>query len=166
MIFKAMMFAAVAHEGQVRKYTGEPYVTHPVAVAGIVNTVVNDKNMLVAALLHDTVEDTDVTLEQVNKEFGAVVASMVSDLTDTSKPEDGNRKARRVIDLQHTALASPKAQTIKLADLIHNIGSIVKHDPKFAEIYMAEKKLLLEVLIHGHPMLLLKAREIVRDYYA
>ena len=63
---------------------------------------------------------------------------------------DGNREARKKIDREHIAKASPEAKTIKLADLIHNTQSIVRHDPGFAKIYLAEKELLLKVLKEGN----------------
>ncbi len=165
-IFRAMEFAARAHHGQLRKYTGEPYIVHPVGVAAIVSTVTCDEEILAAALLHDTVEDVeDVTLDIVANEFGARVGSFVDDLTDISKPEDGNRKTRKRIDLRHTAYASPEAKTVKLADLIHNSISIVEHDKNFAVVYMKEKQRLLEVLTEGNPTLLAKANQLVKDYY-
>ena len=166
MITKALAFASKAHEGQQRKYTGEPYITHPIAVAEIVKIVTDDETMLCAALLHDTVEDTAVTLEQVEAEFGAQVAHYVEMLSDVSTPDDGNRAARKALDRAHTAQAHPDAKTIKLADLIHNSSSITQYDEKFAAIYMAEKRLLLEVLVEGHRELYEMAVGIVDAYYA
>ena len=97
--------------------------------------------------------------------FTPRVAALVSDLTDVSKPEDGNRAARKELDRQHSAQASPEAQTIKLADLISNSKSIMEHDPKFAKVYMREKTALLEVLVQGHPTLHKQASDIVSSYY-
>lgn len=147
----AMAFARYHHAavGQVRKYTHEPYINHPAAVAAIVRSVPHTPEMLAAAWLHDTVEDTSATLDEVCGAFGVDVANMVEMLTDVSVPEDGNRAVRKAIDREHTARASPQAQTIKLADLIDNSSDIVAHDPKFAEVYLAEKLLLLNVLRHG-----------------
>lgn len=71
---------------------------------------------------------------------------MVDMLTDVSRPEDGNRAARKKLDREHLAKATPEVKTIKLADLIHNTESIVAHDPKFAEVYLEEKRALLSVL--------------------
>ena len=65
---KAIEFATKAHEGQVRKYTGEPYIVHPLEVAEIVKTVEHTEEMLMAAVLHDTVEDTDTTIEDIDRE--------------------------------------------------------------------------------------------------
>lgn len=150
---KADRFAEAAHAaiGQLRKYTGEPYIVHPRAVAALVHTVTHDEVTLAAAFLHDTVEDTSVTLAQIAQELGADVALLVENLADVSRPEDGNRQLRKTIDRQHAAQADPRAKTIKLADLIDNTQSIVAHDPGFAQFYLAEKLLLLDVLSDGHP---------------
>lgn len=149
LVTKALDFATAAHEGQVRKYTGVPYIVHPIEVMEIVKSVPHDDAMLAAALLHDVVEDTEVVIAEIRTEFGDDVASLVDDLTDVSKPEDGNRKLRKGLDRDHSAAASARAQTVKLADLISNSADILVNDPKFAKVYLAEKDLLLEVLSLG-----------------
>ena len=149
LILKALQYATKAHEGQVRKYSGEPYIVHPIEVMEIVKTVEHDDAMLAAALLHDVVEDTDVTIEEIEASFGADVAALVSDLTDVSKPEDGNRKLRKAMDRAHSAKSSARAQTVKLADLISNSSDILENDPSFAKVYLHEKELLLDVLTLG-----------------
>ncbi len=110
------------------------------------------------------VEDTPVTLDEIRDAFGDLVADLVGDLTDVSKPSDGNRAARKAIDRHHTELASPQAKTIKLADLIDNTRSIVQYDPDFAKVYLVEKALLLEVLREGDATLFEIAQGIVADY--
>lgn len=159
---KAKEFAEYHHKLQTRKYTGEPYINHPAAVANIVRSVPHTTEMLAAAWLHDTVEDTEATLMDVRQKFGDKIADMVDMLTDVSKPSDGNRKARKAIDRAHTAQASPEAKTIKLADLIDNAHNIIERDPEFAKVYLVEKSALLEVLTEGDPTLYMKASEIVR----
>jgi (p)ppGpp synthase/HD superfamily hydrolase len=148
---KAKAFATKCHEDvkQVRKYTGEPYINHPAAVVEIVRSVPHTEAMLCAAWLHDTVEDTNATIGDIEREFGAEIAELVESLTDVSKTTDGNRKIRKAIDREHIAKASPQAKTIKLADLIDNTKTIVAFDPEFAKVYLAEKRLLLEVLGDG-----------------
>ena len=98
---KAYTFALAAHAavGQKRKYTGEDYIHHPVQVANIVYSRGYSDEMLAAAYLHDVVEDTQVTIELIKKEFGKCIATLVEGLTDVSKPEDGNRAARKEIDV-------------------------------------------------------------------
>ena len=103
--------------------------------------------MLAAALLHDTIEDTSVTEADVQKEFGSRIAKLVVELTDISKPEDGNRATRKAMDRDKLAKVSDDAQTIKLADLISNGKDIAINDPKFAKVFLNEKRQLLEVLI-------------------
>jgi (p)ppGpp synthase/HD superfamily hydrolase len=155
MIKRAKEFAMHAHDsiGQRRKYTKEPYWVHPEAVAKIVTDVGGTDAQIAAAWLHDTVEDTPITIYHILQEFGFEVAKMVEDLTDVSKSEDGNRATRKAIDLAHTATISADSATVKLADLIDNTKSIVQYAPGFAKIYLEEKRKMLLVLKHGDSLL-------------
>jgi (p)ppGpp synthase/HD superfamily hydrolase len=157
---RARTFATAAHAAvaQLRKYTNEPYIVHPAEVVSILKTRPHNPEMVAAAWLHDTVEDTGVSIELIRAEFGSEVSDLVGWLTDVSRPEQGNRAVRKAIDRAHTASAPAEAQTIKLCDLISNTRSIVEHDHKFAETYLAEKRLLLEVMTKGDPVLLARAR--------
>lgn len=161
LVDRALTFATAAHAavGQTRKYTGEPYVVHPIEVSSIVAEVGGTDVMLAAALLHDVLEDTNVTYELLAEQFGTEVAELVLWLTDVSKPEDGNRSTRKALDRQHSAAAPAEAQTIKVADLISNTRSIVAHDPNFAKVYLEEKRMLLEVLTKADSTLLNQAKE-------
>lgn len=166
IVQKAWVFAMAAHTavGQKRKYTGEPYIVHPYEVMTIVKSVSHTEDMLAAALLHDVVEDTGVKLVDISLNFGPEIAALVGWMTDVSKHSDGNRATRKAIDRLHSARAPAEAQTIKLADLISNSRSIMKYDPDFAKVYIAEKCLLLDVLTKGDPTLHAMAREIVFKY--
>lgn len=157
----ARLFAIAAHDavGQKRKYTGDPYWVHPRAVAEIVGTVDHTTEMLAAAWLHDVVEDTKITNDTILKEFGSEVAMLVYWLTDQSTPEDGNRATRKKLDLDHTALASPEAKTIKLADIIDNTKTIRAYDPNFWRVYRSEMSKLMEVLKGGDKVLWERASE-------
>ena len=146
LVVRARTFARLAHGSQKRKYTGEPYIVHPIEVSEIVARHNGSKEMIAAALLHDTVEDTDVTIDDIHNEFGNAVALLVDDLTDVSKLEDGNRATRKAMDRDHTANASAAAMVIKAADLISNSKSIAENDPKFAKVYFEEKRALLDVM--------------------
>ena len=157
----AIRFATHHHSGQVRKYTGDPYITHPLAVAEIVRSVSHTEEMIIAALLHDVIEDTSAKSWMINFMFGSEVCEYVFWLTDISKPEDGSRAERKRIDREQIAKAPRNVKTIKLADMIHNSMFILAHDPKFAAIYLAEKALLLEVLRQGDPTLWWRAKAIV-----
>lgn len=160
---EAIEFATQAHKGQKRKYSDDDYIVHPIAVMRIVETVPHTFRMLLAALFHDVAEDTKVTLKDIEEEWDKEVADLVEMLTDNSKPEDGNRSVRKTLDLAHTAKASPEGKTIKLADLIHNTGSIVAHDKDFAKVYLKEKEKLLAVLTEGDKTLYDKAFKILQN---
>lgn len=160
IITQAAAFAKYAHRHQVRKYTGESYWNHCNEVAQIVGPV-GTIEMIAAAYLHDTIEDCEVDPWIIRALFGDKVCELVEDLSDVSKPSDGNRRTRKDIDLKHTAAASPEAKTIKLADLISNTMSIVQYDPDFARVYLREKERLLEVLTEGDPKLFDTARNLL-----
>lgn len=87
MIDKSKQFATVAHTSihQQLKYTNESYINHPAAVAKLVARVTDDAEMIAAAWLHDTVEDTLTTLEEIEQEFGARIAQLISDLTNETR---------------------------------------------------------------------------------
>ena len=147
MLERAIQFATKAHEGQYRKYTHDPYITHPLAVMEIVKGVPgHTEEMLVAAVLHDVVEDTDVSLMEIQEEFGDAVSDLVLHLTDISTPEDGNRLKRKRKDAEWYAQGSAEAQTIKVADFIDNTRDIAQNDPRFWEIYKMEKLYALDLL--------------------
>lgn len=157
-MLRAIGFARSAHGDQKRKYTGEPYINHCVSVACLTLSAKDfHPDMYVAAVLHDVLEDTVITTRDIVRAFGPYVAGMVVELTDVSKPSDGNRAARKALDKAHLAQASAAAQTIKVCDLIDNTASIIAHDPKFARVYLAEKRALLGVLTRADAGLLARA---------
>jgi len=141
----ALEFARAHHEGQTRKYTFEPYIEHPIAVAEMVGNHLNDVETICAAILHDVVEDTDVTIEEVNRLFGAEVAEYVWYLT---KPPAfvGNRAKRKQIDCDRLQQAPALVRFIKVMDIWHNSLSIKEYDPKFYETFREEVKVLLDVM--------------------
>lgn len=159
LIQRARVFATRAH-GRIdhrRRYSNQPYEVHLKAVAALVAEYTGDPEMIAAAWLHDTVEDTPVTLEELGREFGPGVAELVDQLTDVSRAGDGNRRVRKAIDREHLAGASARAQTVKLADLIDNAVDICRNDTKFARVYLEEMAELLGVLRRGDPRLLGRA---------
>ena len=99
IITAAKMLAGEAHKGQTRKYSGLPYIIHPIEVATIVEEAGGTDDMIAAALLHDVIEDTDFTYEDIAEKVSPEVADLVQGMTEASKPEDGNRKARKEIKL-------------------------------------------------------------------
>lgn len=147
LVSTAATFAHRAHRGQVRKYTGEPYINHPKNVVQTLKYLrVTDPATLAAGWLHDVVEDTPTTLEDLRKMFGPTVAALVADLTDPVYPDKMPRAQRKACDRARLLNADPRAKLIKLADLLDNTASIAEHDPAFALIFIPEKLTLLEVL--------------------
>lgn len=163
--YDAMMFAREVHKDQRRKYTNNPYVDHLAEVAGIVAALgwphgeIHPSTMTAVAWLHDCVEDQSVTQEHITEAFGNVVAWGVMLLSDL---EQGNRAERKAASRARLANAPGWVQTIKCADLISNTSSIVMHDPKFAAVYLEEKRLLLDVLTKADPRLLELARQLAQ----
>lgn len=125
IVVKACEVAARAHREQKRKDGVTPYINHPLQVAHLLHEVagVTDAEILAAAILHDVVEDTTMTEEDVRREFGARVAGLVMECTDDKRLEKAERKRLQVINAPHK---SPGAKLIKLADKIANVGDIVK----------------------------------------
>ena len=144
----ALTYATAAHAaiGQRRKYTDQPYIVHPIRVADIVDLYGGTDEMIMAAYLHDVVEDTAVSIADILDMFGTDVARIVDGLTDVSVPEDGNRAVRKAIDRVHSADASYEAQFVKCADMIDNASDIGDNDPSFNVVYRKEMVLLLVVL--------------------
>ena len=158
---KAAEFAKQAHGDQRRKYTNVPYFTHLHDVATLLHDNDLSDVVVAAGYLHDTLEDTATTRQQLEAQFGLTVARLVCEVTDVSKPEDGNRKTRKALDRDHLAKSSPDGASIKLADLISNTRDIVANAPDFAKVYLAEKADLLPVLRHGDPSLWNKAQALL-----
>lgn len=161
----AMSYASYWHSiiEQKRKYTFDPYIVHPRNVVQLIieYTTNPSEELLCAAWLHDIVEDTPCTFNDIYIYFGPKVTNLVEMVTDISRYSDGNRQTRKIIDKEHLSKASPEGQTLKLADLIDNTISIMKYDPKFSITYLNEKKELLKVLTKGNVNLYNMAMEIV-----
>lgn len=142
-------FATAAHIGQVRKYTGEPYVEHTIAVAVAVAEAGGTAPMVHAAILHDVLEDTDISYKELLFVFGPEVANLVNELTDlytTQRYPDWNRAIRKGLEAERLGKASDEAKAIKRADIANNWGSILEHDPKFAKVYLKEKEAMLKAM--------------------
>jgi GTP diphosphokinase / guanosine-3',5'-bis(diphosphate) 3'-diphosphatase len=128
-ILTAAAFAAEKHRRQRRKdKEASPYINHPIAVARLLAAEgsVADVAVLSAALLHDTVEDTDTTFEELERVFGAAIASIVRELTDDKLLPKEERKRLQV---EHAANASPAAKLVKLADKICNLRDMSAAPP-------------------------------------
>ncbi|HEY5121623.1 MAG TPA: HD domain-containing protein, partial [Acidimicrobiales bacterium] len=126
VIRRAGMAAIGAHEGQLRR-TGEPYVTHPIAVAGIVADLGLDAPTIVAALLHDAVEDTGITTQWLAKEFGEQVTAVVDGVTKLDRLEFDSKEAQQAATIRKMFIAMAqdwRVLMIKLADRLHNMRTI------------------------------------------
>lgn len=142
LLKRAYAFAEEAHRGQTR-ISGEPYINHPVAVARILAGLELDMETLVAGLLHDTVEDTEVTLEQVEQEFGKEIALLVDGVTKLSRLEYRSKEERQVENLRKMFLAMARdirVVLIKLADRLHNMRTL-EHQPE-----IKQKEISMETL--------------------
>ena len=151
-------FADHAHRGQKRKYTGEEYIQHPIAVAlAVREQFPDDSSMVCAALLHDVLEDTDVDHAQLraflhrtcNSLAAERILKLVVELTDVYTNEDFeylNRAERKRREAERLRSVSYEAQCIKRADIADNSLSINEHDPKFAEVFNSEKAFLLSLM--------------------
>ncbi len=129
VILRALQFAARKHVGQHRKGGHNvPYINHPIDVATMLATVggVADPEVLAAAMLHDTVEDTDTTFEELQREFGPVITGLVSEVTDDPDLTSAERKATQE---REAPFKSPRAKLIRLADKTCNVGDITHAPP-------------------------------------
>ena len=120
LVLRAYRVAHRAHEGQTRK-SGDPYITHPVAVATILAEIGMTPTTLAAALLHDTVEDTDYSLDQLREDFGSEIAVMVDGVTKLDKIEYGAAAQSETVRKMIVAMSRDiRVLVIKLADRLHN----------------------------------------------
>jgi len=147
----AVQFANEAHSGQVRKYTGEPYVTHVVRVAEAARECGLGVEAEVAALLHDTVEDTSVEYKDLDVRFGPVVASMVWGLTNAegrgvATPGVDNRAKRKTMDLAWLGAQTVRVRALKLLDLADNLNDMDRGD-SFLDLFLREAVALRQVLV-------------------
>ena len=131
MIDKAIAFATQAHEGQVRKGTSRPFIQHPLEVGRIVASMTEDKEVISAAILHDTIEDCeDVTEEMLREVFTERVASLVA---QESEDKSKTWMERKSATIAHLNVASREIQMIGLADKLSNIRDIDRDYPECGE---------------------------------
>lgn len=159
LVLRALDFAARRHTRQRRK-GGEkaPYINHPIRVARYLGTLagVEDPQIIAAALLHDTVEDTEATIEELRNEFGSKVAEIVAEVTDDKSLEKHTRKQRQV---EHAPEASWGAAQLKIADKLCNVEDIATAPPPDWSLdrlteYLAWSERVVAQLPNPHPALL------------
>lgn len=120
---KAVGFAVEAHQDTERRGKGYPYIIHPMEAASIVATITNDQEMLAAAVLHDTVEDTDVTIEQIRELFGDRVAELVQN--ETAPSDDGlTWREKKTAQIKQLAGAPYDSKVVALGDKLSNMRGI------------------------------------------
>lgn len=128
-VVRALTFASRKHSQQRRKdVEASPYINHPIALVSIlaVETGITDRDTLCAALLHDTIEDTDTSVEELVEAFGGPVTALVQEVTDDKSLPKAERKSRQI---EHAAHLSQKARAVKLADKIANLRDVADHPP-------------------------------------
>jgi len=129
IILKALEFAASKHSGQKRKDKDEsPYINHPIALANLLSNEagITDVDVLCAALLHDTIEDTETTYDELVDLFGKTIADIVQEVTDNKSLPPVVRKE---LQIEHAPHLSHQAKLVKLADKISNLRDIVSSPP-------------------------------------
>ncbi len=173
-IQKVKELATKLHGDQKRKYTGEDYVNHTFSVADIVKEHGGDDNMVMAAILHDVLEDTNTSKEELLHLMMAIVepndamdiVRLVKELTDVYTHEDYpdiNRRGRKELEAIRMGKISPRAQTIKYADLLDNSQDILKNDPKFGKVYIGEKETILKYMNKGDKNLYKKCLSVLNN---
>lgn len=128
LILKALHFAAEKHCDQRRKgANASPYINHPIAVANLLSDIggIDDPVVLMAAILHDTIEDTDTRPEELEEHFGAAVRALVQEVSDDKSLPKAERKKKQI---EHTLHLSHNARLIKLGDKISNVLDVT-HNP-------------------------------------
>jgi guanosine-3',5'-bis(diphosphate) 3'-pyrophosphohydrolase len=129
LLLDALAFAARKHRDQRRKDAeASPYINHPIALADVLVNEggVTDVEVVCAALLHDTVEDTDTTHEELVNAFGSRIARIVAEVTDDTSLA---REDRKRLQIEHAAALSPEAKLVKLADKICNLRDVAQRPP-------------------------------------
>jgi len=121
-IYKAIDMAARLHDGQIRKGNRLPYIVHPFSVALILMEYTSDEDILIAGILHDTIEDTSYTKTQIQEDFGPRVTKLVCEVTEPSKSFSWQQRKDTYLD--HLTTASFEAKLICAADKLHNLRSM------------------------------------------
>lgn len=126
---RAIIFAVKAHSGTERRGKGYPYIVHPMEAMEIVSTMTDDQELLAAAALHDTVEDTGVTVDQIREEFGDRIASLVADESDEMPigiSEENSWHSRKKAAIDRLSKASRDAKVVALGDKLSNMRAIAR----------------------------------------
>jgi len=161
-INRAEAFAREAHKDQVRKYNGEPYTNHLANVAQLVADNLGGEEQIMAAWLHDTIEDTPIGYVDLRWKFGHQVADIVNELTNVyTRKRWGhlNRAQRKLLEAERLSGISDAAQTIKYADFLDNGRDLIRQDPKFAQVFLIEALHAIMMMREGNTDLRFQAQE-------
>ena len=139
----ALEFATQKHLGQERKFSGEAYINHPIAVADVLKHYTNDIRLIQAGLLHDTLEDTKTTYNELIDNFGKEVADIVVELTS---PSNMDKSQKRFILTDKMNKMSDGALTVKLADRLNNVSDFDTAPKHFIKKYKPETEYILDNL--------------------
>src|SRR6266581_8196203 len=155
-LISALSFAAYKHRNQRRKdVEASPYINHPIALAHILSVEGNvvDQDVLIAAVLHDTLEDTKTTVAELRKKFGKKIAGIVMEVTDNKRL---HKSVRKRLQIEHAPRLSKSAKLVKLADKVCNLRDVVSNPPtkwrlKRRREYFDWAKLVVDGLRGVHP---------------
>ncbi|MBO4692184.1 MAG: bifunctional (p)ppGpp synthetase/guanosine-3',5'-bis(diphosphate) 3'-pyrophosphohydrolase [Bacteroidales bacterium] len=148
LLDRAILFAVKAHSGTERRGKGFPYIVHPMEAMEIVATMTSDQELLAAAVLHDTVEDTSVTIEEIRQQFGERIATIVENESDKiieNKSEEESWHERKRAAIERLAKAPHDAKIVALGDKLSNMRAIwrdykVKGNELWKIFHVTDKK--------------------------
>jgi guanosine-3',5'-bis(diphosphate) 3'-pyrophosphohydrolase len=169
---KVTEFAREAHGEQMRKYGGDRYIVHPIRVMKLCRKYTDEIPVLAAALMHDVLEDTDVTAHEIDAFLSGIMSDaerkktvkFVKELTDEFVKQNYprlNRKIRKSKEADRLEKVSAEAQTIKYADIIDNANEIVSQDAGFGAVYLRECSVLLDKMDKGNKELYQLAQQTI-----
>jgi len=141
---KVLSFATEKHKLQIRKFNGEPYIKHPISVSEIVKEFTSNMFVIASALLHDTIEDTDTTLEEIENNFGKEVADMVHVLTND--PDELKRLGKTAYLIEKINHLSSLTLLVKFADRLDNVSDLSMNNETWSRQYATQTNSILDSL--------------------
>jgi (p)ppGpp synthase/HD superfamily hydrolase len=174
LLEQVKQFAANAHGSQRRKFIDEPYIAHPIRVMELCKEYTTDTAVLAAALLHDVLEDTPVSKEEIQHFLSTLMNAsttertvrLVDELTDRfikANYPQWNRRVRKSKEAERLTATSADAQTIKYADIIDNSAEFASQENDFAEVFLRECNALLKKMNKGNAELRQRALKVVEE---
>ena len=162
---KALNFAKLKHSSQKRKFTGEPYIVHPIRVAEITKRYGGTESQIIAAILHDTIEDTETTEDEIRREFGDEIAGLVVSLTNDE--DEKNRLGKAEYLTKKISGMSSNSLLVKFADRLDNVNDLSSNNPDWSKTYARQTDYILSHLDNPnlnetHLEIIKKIKEIIR----